>query len=84
VQTFIVVPALYMSGVFFSLDRLPDGIRAVAELNPAWYVIDGMRYGLTGTATADPWNGAALVLAVNAALWLLCWRLFASGYKLKP
>jgi hypothetical protein len=23
------------------------------------------------------------VLAVNAALWLLCWRLFAMGYKIK-
>ncbi|MDH5558711.1 MAG: ABC transporter permease [Alphaproteobacteria bacterium] len=83
VQTFIVTPALYMSGVFFSLDRLPDAVRAVAEWNPAWYVIDGMRYGLTGTATADPWTGAAVLLAVNAALWLLCWRLFASGYKIK-
>ena len=84
VQTFVVVPALYMSGVFFSLDRLPDGIRAVAELNPAWYVIDGIRYGLTSTATADPAIGAFVVLAVNVALWLICWRLFASGYKLKP
>lgn len=84
VQTFIVVPALYMSGVFFSLDRLPEGIRAVAEFNPAWYVIDGMRYGLTGTATTDPGTGAIVVLAVNTALWLCCWRLLASGYKLKP
>jgi ABC-2 type transport system permease protein len=84
VQTFIVIPALYMSGVFFSLDRLPEGFRALAELNPAWYVIDGMRYGITGTAVADPWTGFAVVLMVNAALWLLCWRLFVSGYKLKP
>ena len=52
-------------------------------MEPAWYVIDGMRYGITGTAVADPWTGAAVVLAVNAALWLLCWRLFASGYKIK-
>lgn len=83
VQTFIVIPALFMSGVFFSLDRLPEAFRAVAELNPAWYVIDGVRYGLTGTATTDPWTGAAVVLTVNAALWLLCWGLFAAGYKIK-
>ena len=83
VQTFIVIPALFLSGVFFSLDRLPEEVRVFAELNPAWYVIDGMRYGLTGTAVADPWTGAAVVLAVNAALWLLCWRLFMTGYKIK-
>jgi ABC-2 type transport system permease protein len=72
-----------MSGVFFSLDRLPEAFRAVAELNPAWYVIDGMRHGLTGTAVAAPWTGCVVLLAVNAALWLLCWGLFASGYKTK-
>lgn len=84
VQTFVVIPALYMSGVFFSLDRLPDFFQSLARFNPAWYVIDGTRYGLTGTATGNPLFGCVVVLAVDAALWMLCWRLFASGYKLKP
>jgi ABC-2 type transport system permease protein len=84
VQTFIVIPALYMSGVFFSIDRLPGIFRSLAQFNPAWYVIDGMRYGLTGTATGHPLLGCIVVLAVDVALGLLCWRLFATGYKLKP
>ena len=84
VQSFVVIPAIYMSGVFFSLDRLPEGIRAVAELNPVYYVIDGMRYGLTGRAEADPATGLAVMALTAAALWLLCWRLLATGYKLKP
>ena len=84
VQSFVVIPVIYMSGVFFSLDRLPREIRAVAEFNPVYYVISGVRYGLTGGAEADPRTGLAVVAAVVATLWLLCWRLLAIGYKLKP
>ncbi|UCH73068.1 MAG: ABC transporter permease [Rhodospirillales bacterium] len=84
VQSFVVIPLVYMSGVFFSLDRLPDGLRAAAALNPVYYVIDGMRYGISGSAEADPGTGFAVMAATVAALWCLCWRLLASGYKLKP
>lgn len=83
VQTFVVIPAIFMSGVFFSLDRLPDALRAVAELNPVYYVIDGIRYGMTGQAGADPAAGILVVIAINTVLWLICWRLLVSGYKLK-
>ena len=84
VQSFVVIPVIYMSGVFFSLDRLPPEIRMVAEFNPVYYVIDGVRYGLTGAAGADPQTGLAVVTATVATLWLLCWRLLVTGYKLKP
>jgi ABC-2 type transport system permease protein len=84
VHSFAVVPVIYMSGVFFSLDRLPGAIRAVAAFNPVYYVIDGVRYGLTGAARAEPLAGLAIMTVAVAALWLLCWRLLAAGYKLKP
>lgn len=83
VQTFILIPALFMSGVFFSFDRLPAGFGLFAELNPLYYAIDGVRYGITGRATTDPLTGMAVVAIVDMLLWLVCWRLFARGYKLK-
>ncbi len=84
VHSFVVVPVVYMSGVFFSLDRLPPEIRTVAQLNPVYYVIDGVRYGISGSAEADPQTGLAVIAAAVTALWMLCWRLLESGYKLKP
>lgn len=84
IQSFVIVPVMYMSGVFFSLDRLPAGLRPIAALNPVYYVIDGMRFGLTGSAEADLWTGFAVMSGVVVVLWLLCWRLLATGYKLKP
>ena len=83
VQTFVVIPAIYLSGVFFSLDRLIEPLRTIAGLNPVYFVIDGMRYGMTGRAETDPMIGLGVVIAATAALWLLCWRIVVSGYKLK-
>lgn len=84
VETFVVVPIVYMSGVFFPLDRLPGALHVLATYNPLYYVIDGMRWGLIGRAGTDPLGGFAVVVAADAALWALCWVLFRIGYKLKP
>lgn len=83
VQTFLIIPAIFMSGVFFTLDRLPDALHLIARLNPLYYAIDGMRFGLTGFAGVEPLRGFAVVALVDACLWLVCWRLVAVGYRLK-
>jgi len=84
VQSFVIVPVVYMSGVFFSLDQFPDELRSIAALNPIYYVIDGIRYGLTGGAETDLRVGVGVMAGTVGALWLFCWRLLAIGYKLKP
>ncbi len=83
VHIFIVMPALLISGVFFSPDQLPDAFAWVASVNPAHYAIEGFRFAMTGQSATDPRLGIAVVLATAAALWLICWGLFAGGYKLK-
>ncbi|MEK9755179.1 MAG: ABC transporter permease [Rhodospirillaceae bacterium] len=84
VTNFVITPLAFLSGTFYSIERLPEAARIVAHLNPFFYTIDGFRYGLTGHADADLALGMAVMAAVNAALWALCTRLFAIGYKLKP
>jgi ABC-2 type transport system permease protein len=46
-------------------------------------MIDGFRYGFIGQSDGTLAVGAAVMLAVNAALFLACHTLIASGYKLK-
>ena len=83
VQTFVFMPFVFLSGVFFSLDELSEGARFYAQFNPVFYIVDGVRYALTGQAEADPWLGAAVCLAVVAVLWAIAYRLFAIGYRYK-
>ena len=83
VTNFLVTPLSFLSGTFYSIDRLPEAGQVIARLNPFFYMIDGFRYGFIGHADVSPALGVMVLTAVNAALWWLCWRMFATGYKLK-
>ena len=84
VTNFVIVPLSFLSGTFYSIERLPPDWQIAAQFNPFFYLIDGLRYGFIGRADGTLAIGAVLVLAVNVALWLLTQRMFATGYRLKP
>ncbi len=46
-------------------------------------MIDGFRYGFTGISDGTIMTGVVVLALVNAALWLLCYRMIKTGYKLK-
>jgi ABC-2 type transport system permease protein len=83
VTNFVITPLAFLSGTFYSVDRLPGAWLVVAHLNPFFYMIDGFRYGFIGHADGSLAAGLAVMIAINAALALLTWRAFAVGYKLK-
>ena len=84
VTNFVVTPLSFLSGTFYSIQRLPETAQIIARGNPFFYMIDGFRYGFIGHADGSLTAGIVVMAAVNLALWTLCTRLFASGYKLKP
>lgn len=87
VTNFVVTPLSFLSGTFYTIDRLPDAAQFVAFLNPFFYMIDGFRYGFIGhsdtAAVGGPLTGVIVMLCIDAALWIVCYALFRSGYKLK-
>ena len=80
---FVVVPLSFLSGTFYSIERLPAAWQTVAGFNPFFYAIDGFRYGFIGQADSALWLSAAVMVAVDAVLFLIVYRLFAAGYRLK-
>lgn len=83
VTNFIVTPLSFLSGTFYTIDRLPQGFHAFALANPFFYMIDGFRYGFIGHADGSLAVGLAVVGLVDAFLLWLTWRMLATGYKLK-
>ena len=83
VTNFVIMPFSFLSGTFYSIERLPDEWQIVAHFNPFFYMIDGFRYGFIGHADGLLSVGYGLVLLVNVALWWLTHRMFATGYRLK-
>lgn len=84
VTNFVIVPFSFLSGTFYSIERLPENWLFVAHFNPFFYLIDGFRYGFIGHHDSQLWVGALAVAGVNFALWLVVHRMISRGYKLKP
>lgn len=82
-QNFLIMPATFLSGVFYSIHSLPPFWQAVSHWNPIFYTIDGFRYGFFAVSDVSPWHSLAVVGTVFVGLCLLSLRLLASGYKLR-
>ncbi len=82
-QSFLVVPLTMLSGTFFSIERFPDTLRLIAQLNPVFYMIDGFRAGFIGHAEAVPALNIVILLLLTGGLAALVIRLFYAGYKIR-
>jgi ABC-2 type transport system permease protein len=80
---FAVVPMSFLSGTFYSIERLPGVWQDVAHFNPFFYAIDGFRYGFIGRSDSALWLSMTVMIVLNAVLFAFVYRLFATGYKLK-
>src|SRR3546814_9517672 len=69
VTNFLVTPFSFLSGTFYSIERLPEVFRTLAHFNPFFYMIDGFRYGFIGRADADPLLGVVVMAGTNLLLW---------------
>ena len=80
---FIIVPLSFLSGTFYSIDRLPEVLKKTSELNPFFYIIDGFRYGFLGTSDGSVKFGFVYLLILSCIVWFTAYTLFKKGYKIK-
>jgi ABC-2 type transport system permease protein len=83
VTNFIVTPLSLLSGTFYSIHQLSPAFQTVSQANPFFYVISGFRAGFLGVSDSPLVVGAVGLLAVNAALWAICYAVLKSGWKIK-
>ncbi|MEQ9488793.1 MAG: ABC transporter permease [Alphaproteobacteria bacterium] len=83
VTNFVITPFAFLSGTFYSIERLPEPFYSLAHINPFFFMIDGFRYGAIGQSDANPFVGMLVLAGVNAVLWAIAWRMVKTGYKLK-
>jgi ABC-2 type transport system permease protein len=82
-QNFLIMPATFLSGVFYSIHSLPPFWQAVSHFNPFFYMIDGFRYGFFGQSDIDPVTSCMIVMSFFAVLTGMAVWLLKSGYKLR-
>lgn len=83
ITNFIITPLSFLSGTFYSVETLPQWFKVLTHLNPVFYLIDGVRYGIIGTSDSSPWIGLSVMTVVTAVVILIDWSFFKRGTKLK-
>ena len=82
-QNFLIMPATFLSGVFYSIHSLPPFWQTVSHFNPFFYMIDGFRYGFFGQSDVTPSTSFAIVSVFFVLLAGFAIRLLKTGYKLR-
>ncbi|MCE2830561.1 MAG: ABC transporter permease [Oxalobacteraceae bacterium] len=82
-QNFLIVPATFLAGVFYSVHSLPPFWLAVSHANPFFYMIDGFRYGFFGHSDVPPLTSLMIVLVFFIVLSSIAVTLLKRGYKLR-
>ena len=80
---FIIVPLSFLSGTFYSIEKLPNILKSVSAINPFFYIIDGFRYGFLGESDGSVFFGLLYLIILSFFTWLVAYILFKKGYKIK-
>lgn len=83
VPTFVVVPFTFLGGVFYSVSLLPDPWETVARFNPFLYMVNGIRYGMTGVSDVSVASAFAISGFFLLVSFLLALGLLRSGKNLR-
>jgi len=83
VPTFILTPLIYLGGVFYSIDLLPDFWKAASYINPIFYMVDAFRFGILGISDVNIFYALLILLAFVVGLFSYALLLLNRGIGLR-
>ena len=83
ITNFVITPLSFLSGVFYSIDRLPEIFQIISKINPFFYIIDVTRFGFLGVSDGSITIGIVYLTIMAFAMWYLSYYLYKIGYKIK-
>jgi ABC-2 type transport system permease protein len=83
IPTFVLTPLIYLGGVFYSMDLLPDFWAGVSKLNPLVYVVNAFRYGVLGVSDVNLLFSFGMIGLFTAAAFAFSMHLLNSGKRLR-
>ncbi len=83
IPTFVLTPLIYLGGVFYSMDLLPEFWANVSRLNPLVYVVNAFRYGVLGVSDVSLSVALAMISCFTLAAFAFSMYLLNSGKRLR-
>lgn len=77
ISTFLLLPLTYLGGVFLSIENLHPFWQWVSKVNPLFYFINGLRYGVLGHADVPVLQSSLLVLVAFVVVFAFTHRLLS-------
>lgn len=75
---FLILPLIYLGGMFYPISMLPDGWRQFSAFNPIYYLMDGFRQAVLGRGenpfSLDLGVTIAMAIALGAHATYLIWK----------
>ncbi|MEM7026984.1 MAG: ABC transporter permease [Pseudomonadota bacterium] len=83
IPTFVLTPLVYLGGVFYSIDLLPEFWQNVSSLNPILYMVNAFRYGMLGVSDINLSTAITILLIMTITLFFICHYLLNKGIGIK-
>ena len=83
ITNFVIVPLSFLSGTFYTIDKLPDFLQTISKLNPFFYMIDGFRYSFLGNSDGSIFVGLLYLSTLSIVIWYISYLLYKNGYKIR-
>ena len=84
ITNFIITPLTFLSGTFYSIDRLPEPFYTISLFNPFYYIIDGFRSAFDKDVSYHLVYGITYISVLNLIIYLLNYNILKKGWMLKP
>ena len=79
IPTFILTPLIYLGGVFYSINILPDLWRSISMANPMLYVVNTFREGMLGVSDVSISFSLGMIITFILVLTSSCLYLLKKG-----
>ncbi len=83
ITNFIIVPLSFLSGTFYSVERLPNFLVTISNYNPFFHMIDGFRYSFINSMDGTIKFGLTYLITLSIIMWIIAYTLYKKGYKIK-
>ena len=83
VPMLILTPLTFLGGTFFSIEMLSEPWRTIAQFNPIFYLINGLRWTFTGTSDVPIGLAFGMTLAFVVACVAVIAFIFRTGWRLR-
>ena len=82
-SNFLILPLIYLGGLFYPVDRLPSPWAEIALINPLAYLISSFRFSVLGVGGLAYGPSLAVICIFCIGFFVANWLIVKTGYRLR-